>query len=274
MTDWFQEGFTIETAVPLFCVSDLHLGDRGPRDNFAVGGREQRFLQFLAYVKANQGKLLILGDLFDWWQVGIARSVNSYHDLLGRLFDLGAMWIEGNHDGTLGGGVEVCMNVPHPKIVCPLFREIGDRKFFFCHGHEGDPYCNAPNPGLGEISAILSAMAMDRNQGPTLGGVSVEDAVVGPLEAGISVWNRLRGREPRLEEMIDAVESERKRAGADVVVYGHTHAAGRIGDWHYNAGCWCRDLDTYVRIDDDGFCNLLQWTDDGPSPLDHELRAA
>ena len=32
---------------PIFVVSDLHLGDNGPRDNFAVGNRPQQFNRFL-----------------------------------------------------------------------------------------------------------------------------------------------------------------------------------------------------------------------------------
>ena len=31
--------------MPTFCISDLHLCDRGPRDNFAYNGREERFYQ-------------------------------------------------------------------------------------------------------------------------------------------------------------------------------------------------------------------------------------
>ena len=46
----------------IFCVSDLHLCDRGFRDNFAVEGREARFYKFLDYVEAEGGQLYVLGD--------------------------------------------------------------------------------------------------------------------------------------------------------------------------------------------------------------------
>ena len=52
----------------IFCVSDLHLADRGFRDNFAVEGREARFHKFLDYVAAEGGQLYVLGDLFDFWR--------------------------------------------------------------------------------------------------------------------------------------------------------------------------------------------------------------
>ena len=54
--------------MPTFCVSDLHLCNRGPRDNFAYNGREARFSDFLDFVAASRGRLIVLGDLFDWWQ--------------------------------------------------------------------------------------------------------------------------------------------------------------------------------------------------------------
>ena len=75
--------------MPIFCVSDLHLCDRGYRDNFAVEGREARFYRFLDYVEAEGGQLYVLGDLFDWWQANLSKSVRVYQDLLARLAHMG-----------------------------------------------------------------------------------------------------------------------------------------------------------------------------------------
>ncbi len=90
--------------MPIFCVSDLHLCDRGFRDNFAVEGREARFYKFLDYVEAEGGQLYVLGDLFDWWQANLSKSIFAYRDLLARLAHMGpvgALWIAGNHDNAL-----------------------------------------------------------------------------------------------------------------------------------------------------------------------------
>ena len=65
--------------MPLFRLSDLHLCERGPRDNFAYNGREERFNNFLNMVEAAGGQLLILGDLFDWW---LANRWAQHHRLL------------------------------------------------------------------------------------------------------------------------------------------------------------------------------------------------
>ena len=48
----------------IITVSDLHMGDGGPRDNFAADGKEQTFSRFLDYVQQEQTELFVLGDLF------------------------------------------------------------------------------------------------------------------------------------------------------------------------------------------------------------------
>ena len=48
----------------------------------------------------------------------------------------------------------------------PFEEVIGGRRFAFLHGHEADPYCCDLNPGIGEITAIISGMLEDRNKGP------------------------------------------------------------------------------------------------------------
>jgi UDP-2,3-diacylglucosamine pyrophosphatase LpxH len=258
--------------MPLFCISDLHLGDRGPRDNFCVGGREQRFLQFLDYVKQNNGQLLILGDLFDWWQLNIETSLEAYREMLERMS--AARWVVGNHDAACGIEATVEIKMPHPWRSRDFVTDIGGRRFAFCHGHEADPFCNSENPGIGQITAILSAVAEDRNKGPYHNGRPVEDEIVGPMEKAASIWNRLHGRESRETEMANAILAYRLEHNADAVVCGHTHAAGRIGDVYFNCGCWCRERDTFVQIDDAGSISVWEWTADGAIPFDHELRAA
>ena len=58
-----------------------------------------------------------------------------------------------------------------------------------------------------------------------------------------------------------------------MVVYGHTHEPGRIGDYHFNTGSWARTNDTFVRIEDDGTTGLWEWLPGrGPVPFKHLLR--
>ena len=88
-------------TMPTYCVSDLHLCDRGPRDNFCFRGSGAAVPSFLNLVERNRGRLLILGDLFDWWQVPVGSAVTAYLPLLDRLAQMGATWIVGNHDNAL-----------------------------------------------------------------------------------------------------------------------------------------------------------------------------
>ena len=252
--------------MPIFVVSDLHLADRGFRDNFAVEGREARFYKFLDYVEAEGGQLYVLGDLFDWWQANLSKSVRVYQDLLARLTHVGpdgALWVAGNHDNALTDfiGSEIKLRgLELPAVSRGFEATIGGRRFAFLHGHEADPYCRDLNPGTGEITAIISGMLEDRNRGPfDRHHHAIEDQFIGTLEGALTLWRKLTFQQGRLDEMLDGVEAYRKEAGADVVVYGHTHEPGRIGDYHFNSGSWARTNDTFVRIEKDGRTAVWEW---------------
>jgi UDP-2,3-diacylglucosamine pyrophosphatase LpxH len=262
----------------IFCVSDLHLADRGFRDNFAVEGREERFHKFLDYVAAEGGQLYVLGDLFDFWRANPSRIVVAYLDLLTRLDKMQAVYVVGNHDCAFSAFIGQPGLMPgHPlflREVRGFEKTIGGRRFAFLHGHESDPYCRDLNPGTGEITAIISAMLEDRNRGPfTADHHAVEDQFVGTLEAALTLWRHLTFQHGRRDELLDGVEAYRKEAGADVVVYGHTHEAGHIGDYHFNAGTWARTNDTFVRINDDGRTAVWEWLPSNrPALFPHALR--
>ena len=264
--------------MPIFCVSDLHLCDRGYRDNFAVEGREARFYKFLDYVEAESGQLYVLGDLFDFWQANMSRAVTAYLDLLTRLNKMRAVYVAGNHDCALSAFIGQPALMPgHPfflREVRGFEQTIGGRRFAFLHGHESDPYCRDLNPGMGEITAIISGLLEDRNRGPfTANHHAVEDEFVGTLEAALTLWRHLTLQHGRMDEMLDGVEAYRKEAGADVVVYGHTHEPGHIGDYHFNSGSWARTNDTFVRIEEDGRTAVWEWLPSNqPALFPHALR--
>jgi len=262
--------------MPIFCVSDLHCADRGYRDNFAVEGREARFHEFLDYVKQKDGQLYILGDLFDFWQTNLSKAIVAYLPLLTRLDQMGAVYVVGNHDADLAHFIGTPLMPGHPfflRETRPFKRRFGGRSFIFLHGNEGDPYCRDANPGTGEITAIISGLLEDRNKGPFKNHHAVEDQFVGTLEGALTLWRKLTLQHGRMDEMLDGVEARRKEHGADVVVYGHTHEPGQIGDYHFNCGSWARTNDTFVRIDDDGIASVWEWMPSkGPVPFDRQLR--
>ncbi|MHC4231149.1 MAG: metallophosphoesterase [Planctomycetota bacterium] len=82
----------------IIVVSDLHIGDGGPRDNFSVDNKEKKFNHFLDYVEQSDTELFVLGDLFDFWQANISRVVIHRLKLLDRLAQMQAVYVVGNHD--------------------------------------------------------------------------------------------------------------------------------------------------------------------------------
>ena len=256
--------------MPLFCISDLHLCERGPRDNFPCNGREERFNNFLNHVESSGGKLLILGDLFDWWLANMGASILAYLPLLDRLDSLGASWVLGNHDNAFWSMVGSPVMIAHPMFrrSCHAFEAtIGGRKFAFLHGHETDPYCRDLNPGIGEITAIISGILEDRNKSPfDRQGHAIEDDFVGTLEKALTLWRTLTFQQGRQLEMVNGVEKYRKEKQADVVVYGHTHQPGFRGDYHFNTGCWARQHDTFVVVNDNGTASVWEWLGDQAIP--------
>ena len=255
----------------IYVVSDLHCGDKGDRDNFSAPNREYRFNKFLDTVQENKAELYILGDLFDWWQCNFSTSIIQYKNLLDRLDKMNATYVIGNHDNALIGFINsmpmqtmLSIPMPHPflsKSGYPFTQTIGNRRFAFLHGHEVDPYCNSINPGIGTINTIISGMLEDKNGGPFNQGVAVEEECVGTLERIAELYNDITFQQNRQNKMLEDIEQYRRDENADVVIYGHTHRPGRIGNMHFNAGTWARDIDTFVQIQDNGETSIFQWTD-------------
>ncbi len=85
----------------VYAISDLHMGDGGPRDNFAYGDREDRIQLFLDFVEDNHGRLVICGDLFELWQSNVSKVLTKRMWLLDRLARMEAVYVLGNHDADL-----------------------------------------------------------------------------------------------------------------------------------------------------------------------------
>lgn len=121
------------------------------------------------------------------------------------------------------------------------------------------------------IHQIVSALLEDRNHGPNRNGVAVEDKFIGALENVLAFYRSLTGETDRAVELLQNADQYRRDRWADAIVCGHTHEAGRIGDWYFNSGCWCRDRNTFVCIDDVG-ASVHEWQQDRPIAFHKELR--
>ena len=72
-----ERGIIMPDDRPIFVISDLHIGDGGPRDNFGHkdSDRPGQLTEFLAHVKRENGKLIIIGDLFEFWQASFSKVI-------------------------------------------------------------------------------------------------------------------------------------------------------------------------------------------------------
>lgn len=260
---------------PIFVVSDLHAGDGGPCDNFAHaanGQRESEFAYFLDHVQKENGKLIVAGDLLDFWQANFSKVLNHRAPLLDRLCRMGADYVIGNHDIDLlyfGHNIEP----PHP-----LFRKIylrhvvfaRDKKILIVHGHEDDPYCCNDYPDLGRASAIYTGTKERRNGSPFTGKYGVEARTLGRVAAISRLIRRMTFRPSIAQTVRRNVCSTKECYRADAVIFGHTHEPGTFATTGhkplnvYNSGSWAESTPSFVRITPDGIIECFDWVDGKP----------
>jgi len=277
---------------PIFVISDLHLGDGGPRDDFAVGDRENQLGLFLDYVAQNQGELIVLGDLFEFWQMNLSNLIVTHLRLLDRLARMNAIYVLGNHDADLDhfAGTGFLLHPFLQKKMCgPFERRIGGRRIKFMHGHEVDPVNKGDIPTWGRAFSIVAAMVEDKNGSPVRKngdfvqddleavGSHLEEMLGGPVWLvgkimrffGLGRLGILKQLTPaqnpdRQKELLLLYQQDRAADGYDVAVVGHTHHAGRIGDWYFNSGTWARKTNSFVRIEPDGAVAVFDWVNGEP----------
>lgn len=276
---------------PLFIVSDLHIGDGGPRDNFAADGKQQQFDLFLRYVKQQNGQLIILGDLFEFWQANLAKTIRFRLNLLDHLAALNTIYVVGNHDADLADfiGTKILNHPFFDRMTGPLTVSIAGKTFRLMHGHELDPFNRESKPGWGRILAILAGIIEDRKGSPLLsaGGLTEKSLLrlsrffmwfwnnsVFFLEKGAaqepfgSVEQSLTpAQEPaRVKGFISLFYKEKCQQGYDVIISGHTHQVGRVGDWYVNSGCWIGLRNHFLRINPDATIEIWEWKLGRPHP--------
>ena len=268
---------------PEFAISDLHIGDGGPRDNFAAmngGRREQEFLRFLDYVESQNGTLRIVGDLFELWQGNISAVITRRMYLLDRLAALGAVYMLGNHDIDLKyfvcGKVRLSHALFNNLISTPTCIVRNGRRIMFTHGHLEDKYCCGETPDMGRVSAIYTGLKEDKNGGPLLtkyGYRTVENDTLGRIFWLMNLWGKLLRRPNHGQVMRDCILQTWRKSGAHVLIYGHTHEPGqfyfRNGQGElpiYNLGTWAEQVNTFARIEPDGRVGLFDWNNGKITP--------
>ena len=157
----------------IYCISDLHIGNRTYRDNFSETDLVKPFLSFLSFIEQTQSKLIIVGDLFELWQNTVGDVLQANNDIIKILGRLDVCYIVGNHDADLlslndGGflagelGDMIICNRNKNGVLCSEYtKQVGDAKYVFKHGHDVDGANLGNIPGLGRLLTIFAGMVKD-----------------------------------------------------------------------------------------------------------------
>ncbi len=281
----YRRGNTIRTDRSIFVISDLHIGDGSTRDNLEVRGRADSLRRFLDYVDSQQGELVIVGDLFEFWRYRLDKVVEKRRDLLDRFDALKAVYITGNHDS-----IPACQgdtSAVHPffaRRTEPYVCTIGSKRFKFMHGHEVDPFIPARPRGISRMFGAFWGMIEPQNEVCVVHRDVLSDTLFELGETLLKVWHvsasmtnrKLREyysynndkfawlkRSLRIQRMLSRYHTDKKNGLYDVAIVGHTHKAGRFSRWYYNCGSWTGQTNNFMRIEPEGHIQVLDWTENG-----------
>lgn len=236
-----------------FITSDVHLGGVPP-------STERAFLAFLEHVGAEGRRLLIPGDLFDFWfEYGDIIHGRHFRVLaaLGALVDAGIEVIltGGNHDAWGGRFLEEHVGVAfHPEAVRT---EIAGRPALLVHGD-----------GVGGGDLRYRALKRVIRSRPVVWGFRALHP-----ELGLRIARRVSSTEARAEgegasegrgRFIEAWARETLGSEPDLawVVCGHAHQPAILevapGQHYLNGGDWVSHR-SYLTVSPDGQVDLHRW---------------
>lgn len=228
-----------------FFIADAHLSDRDQ-------GRQQLLIDFLELHRGEMERLVILGDLFDFWFGFPGGYINpAYRPLCDTLLSLtqdgvGLIYLEGNHDFSMGSffterlGCEVYTG--HHRM------DLDGRQVYLAHGD----MINPSDVFYRAYRWLLKSRAMYafiRRLGPERAA-----KVKGVLSR--RAW--MHGEGPLSVEPLPYEETFARQQcsrGMDVVILGHFHRPCELTVGHegrhctyYNVGDWV-DHFSYLRYD-------------------------
>lgn len=239
---------------PVYLASDVHLGAAPPE-------KEAAFLAWLAQVPDAASRLVLNGDLFDFW-FEYPRGIPPGHDrVLALLREVVAVGVPvtlmgGNHDWW--GGRFLREEVGVEFLQDPVVRTLAGLRTFLAHGD---------GMGRGDLGYLaLRAVLRGRvtryafgRLGPALGGWAAQRVSK----------TRARWDEPTPDERARAAALQRwalafleDRPELDLVALGHTHVPVLVeaapGRWYLNTGDWVMNC-SYAVLAEGRPPALLTW---------------
>jgi UDP-2,3-diacylglucosamine hydrolase len=246
-------------AKPVLVASDAHLGGAPP-------DQERAFLAWLEQAGATASRLILNGDLFDFWfeyRAGTTRGHDPVLAALRRIVDAGVpvTLMGGNHDWW--GGSYLREEIGVEFLQDPVVRDVAGRRTLLAHGDglgKGDL-------GYRLLKGVLRGRPM-RGAFATLPR-SVGDALARSVSRTGRKWDEWGEHQEARSRALAHWAEERLGSDAEleVVLLGHTHRPllreVRPGRWYVNTGDWVRHR-SYARLEPGRDPVVLEW--DGGAP--------
>ncbi len=241
--------------LPVFLTGDVHLG-AVPR------ATERAFLSWLEHCGSGASRVIINGDLFDFWfeyRSVIPRGHTRILGALSSLVDAGipVLLMAGNHDWW--GGSYLREEIGLEFHQSPVVLDLKGRRTFLAHGDGLGP----GDLGYRMLRFLLRSLPTRfafRWLHPDLG------AWVARRVSKTDEWpERSRGPEDCRSRILEKWASERLRSCAelDMVVLGHTHVPllreVDPGRYYLNAGDWTHHR-SYAVLASDHPPRLAEWS--------------
>lgn len=239
---------------PVYIASDVHYGAIS-RD------RERAFLAWLEHAAAEASRIVVNGDLFDFWfeyRSGPTRGYGELLDLLRRTVESGVpvTLMGGNHDWW--GGRYLTEDIGVEFLQRPVVRDYAGHKAFVAHGDglgRGDWGYRFVKPILrSRLTSFAFALLP-----PALG-----DRIAGRASRTGDRWNEPNARQLERARALEewAVGKLAAHPDLDLVVLGHAHVPSALevtpGRWYVNAGDWVF-RQTYVVLERGLPPSLEEW---------------
>jgi UDP-2,3-diacylglucosamine hydrolase len=244
----------------LYLLSDVHLGI-GAREEELV--KKRRLLTLLEEIREDGGRLVIAGDLFDFWFEYRYVVPRGYHAILAAIEKIAerpesVSYFVGNHDFAAGSVFTDDLGV---KVYRKEDRIEHDGKIFFIHHGDGLAHRDGRYRLMKRIIRSRCAMRMFGLLHPDAG---FGTARIFSKSSRDSASTRFFGESDGMRE-----EARRRiREGADFVVMGHRHvpALEKIeSGWYINLGDWLTHFSYAVY--ENGAVQLFTLKNDRPEPL-------
>lgn len=237
---------------PVYLTSDVHLGAVPPE-------REAAFVAWLEHAGAAASRVVIDGDLFDFWfeyRSAVPRGHTRVLGALARVVDAGVpvLMVGGNHDWWGGSYLRDEVGVEFHRE--PVIVDLAGRRTFVAHGD-----------GLGRGDLGYRLLRLILRGGLTRWAFRWLHPDLGAWLAAHVSKTEVRGSGPTRSERARSSELRRWAAGKlhedpelDLVVLGHTHVPLldevehdrfylNLGDWIHHRSFAVLERDAAPRLE-------------------------